>query len=75
MTSLIRFSPTGDMRRMQREIDRLFDDFFPTRGRADEEAETATWTPRVARDSQTMRLEGNSWLVMTTLSPARQGSP
>ncbi len=45
MTSLVRFSPTSELRRMQREIDRLFDDVFPTRA---ENGETAApvWSPR-----------------------------
>ena len=44
MTSLIRFSPTSDMRSLQREIDRMFESFFP---RADGDQEQAVWTPRV----------------------------
>ena len=45
MTSLIRFSPNTEMRRLQREIDSLFDSFFPTtQGNG---GEGATWSPRV----------------------------
>ena len=48
MTKLVRFSPTTDVRRMQREIDHLFNSFFPTpRVQNSEEAETAVWTPRI----------------------------
>lgn len=47
MTNLVRFSPSNELRRMQREIDRLFDDFMPTRGTGNAEGETAVWTPRV----------------------------
>lgn len=32
---------------MQREIDRLFDDFVPSRGSGSGEQEAAVWTPRV----------------------------
>lgn len=46
MTSLVRFSPSNELRRMQREIDRLFDDFTPGR-ESDGERETAVWSPRV----------------------------
>lgn len=45
MTSLVRFSPTSELRRMQREIDRLFDDVFPSRGENGEGAATV-WSPR-----------------------------
>ena len=45
MTSLIRFSPSTEMRRLQREIDRLFEGFSPTQGNGD--TETAVWAPRV----------------------------
>jgi HSP20 family protein len=47
MTSLIRFSPTSDMRRLQREIDSLFEDFFPTRRVQENGGESAVWAPRV----------------------------
>ena len=46
MNSLIRFSPTTDMRRLQREIDGLFDSFFPVRTNG-ENGDSSTWTPRV----------------------------
>lgn len=46
MTNLIRFSPTSDMRRLQREIDTLFDGFFPTRP-ASENGDNTVWTPRM----------------------------
>ena len=45
MTNLVRFSPTAELRRMQREIDRLFEDVVP--GRANGDGETAVWSPRV----------------------------
>lgn len=45
MTSLVRFSPSAELLRMHREIDRLFDSVLPRRG--DGEAETAVWAPRV----------------------------
>lgn len=45
MTSLVRFSPTSELRRMQREIDRLFDDVFPTRAE-NGEGSAAVWAPR-----------------------------
>lgn len=47
MTSLVRFSPTTEIRRMQREIDRLFDDLMPTGNHNADDQETAVWTPRV----------------------------
>lgn len=44
--SLIR--RTRDMRNLQREIDRLFDSFFPTRSSgSDDESTQAVWAPRV----------------------------
>lgn len=46
MTSLVRFSPSNELRRMQREIDRLFDDFTPARS-GNGEGETTSWAPRV----------------------------
>ncbi len=46
MTSLVRFSPSNELRRMQREIDRLFDDYMPTRS-TNGDSETTTWAPRV----------------------------
>jgi len=47
MTNLIR-SRTGNMRNLQREIDRVFDSFFPSQ-RTDEPEEStkAVWAPRV----------------------------
>ena len=45
MNSLIRFSPTTDMRRLQREIDSLFDGFFPTRQEGENGSGTV-WAPR-----------------------------
>jgi len=46
MASLVRFSPTTELRRMQREIDRLFDDFVPSRSTGNGDVETAVWSPR-----------------------------
>ena len=47
MSSLIRFTPRHDVRRMQREFDRLFESFFPTRPEHDDEARaSAVWSPR-----------------------------
>ena len=46
MSSLIRFTPRPDVRRMQREFDRLFENFFPTRpGNGDEALASAVWAP------------------------------
>ncbi len=47
MNSLIRFNPTNDFRRIQRELDRVFDSFFPTRDEDSEGRQTAVWSPRV----------------------------
>lgn len=48
MTSLIRFSPTHDMRRLQREFDRLFENFLPGRPTdGDEALESVVWAPRM----------------------------
>ena len=47
MTQLVRFTPRPDLRRMQREFDRLFGNFFPAFGLADENVQTATWAPRL----------------------------
>src|SRR5690606_29953240 len=47
MTSLVRFSPGEELRRMQREFDRLFDDFFPFRSENGSDLETAVWSPRL----------------------------
>ena len=46
MTSLIRFTPRHDMRRLQREFDHLFESFFPTRSDTSEGTESAVWAPR-----------------------------
>lgn len=45
MTNLVRFSPTSELRRMQREIDRLFDDAFPTRSE-NGDGGAPVWAPR-----------------------------
>ncbi len=45
MTSLIRFSPPTEIRHLQREIDRLFDNFFPVRNT--ENGDNLAWSPRV----------------------------
>lgn len=45
MTGMIRFNPGADFRRMQREIDRVFENFLPLR--EENGSETAVWTPRV----------------------------
>lgn len=44
MTSLIRFAPSSDLRRLQREIDDAFEGLFPKRSNGDEQA---VWAPRV----------------------------
>lgn len=44
MTSMIRFSPSTELRRLQREIDQIFNGMYPG---AEEDAETMQWTPRV----------------------------
>ena len=44
MTNLVRFSPGYDLRQMQREIDQLFNGFFPS---SEDDAPAATWMPRV----------------------------
>ena len=46
MTNLIRFTPNTEIRRMQREFDRVFNDFFPAL-QASNTPEAATWVPRV----------------------------
>src|SRR5690625_7748727 len=46
MTNLIRFSPVSDLRGMQREIDRMFDSFFPVR-HANGDSQATAWAPRV----------------------------
>ena len=45
MANLIRFSPSTEFRRLQREIDRIFDGYWPTRENGDTEA--AVWSPRI----------------------------
>ena len=45
MTSLIRFSPSLEMRHLQREIDRVFDGFLP--GHDEAEQNQSVWAPRV----------------------------
>lgn len=59
MTNLIR-SRTGNMRNLQREIDRVFDSFFPSQ-RTDEPEEStkAVWAPRVdlSETEDTYRIE------------------
>lgn len=48
MTSLIRTRNTSSMRNLQREIDRLFDNFFPARSGEDNgSGSEAVWAPRV----------------------------
>lgn len=48
MTSLIRTRTNSNMRNLQREIDRLFDNFFPARSEGEgEPGSTAVWAPRV----------------------------
>lgn len=47
MTSLIRFNPSSDLHRIQREFDRVFDSFFPGRSDENGDRETAVWSPRV----------------------------
>jgi HSP20 family protein len=44
MTNLARFSPSSEMRGLQREIDRLFDQFFPARSTG--ETDSTVWAPR-----------------------------
>lgn len=47
---IVRFDPFEDLTRLQREMNRLFDDTFtptPTRGRRSEGVATATWAPAV----------------------------
>lgn len=46
MTRLVRLTPADELRRMQREFDRLFDALAPRRTE-EETPETAVWTPRV----------------------------
>ena len=46
MTNLIRFTPNTELRRMQREFDRVFNDFFPV-PHASHATKATTWAPRV----------------------------
>ncbi len=61
MTSLARFSPSTELRRMQREIDRLFDNFVPSRSNGDNDLETGVWSPRAdvaeTEDSYVIRVD------------------
>ncbi|HEX7070920.1 MAG TPA: Hsp20/alpha crystallin family protein [Rhodothermales bacterium] len=45
MTSLIRFSPAAELRRLQAELDRVFEGYWPARANGDEPA--PVWSPRV----------------------------
>ena len=47
MNGLVRFSPSTEMRRLQREIDTLFESFFPAREGTRGELEQTGWAPRV----------------------------
>lgn len=49
MARLTRFSRTGSMGDLQREVNDLFDQFFPSRRKREEgdEYESAVWAPRV----------------------------
>ena len=47
MNSLIRFTPNSELRRMQREFDRVFNDFFPATRDLSAKGEHAAWAPRV----------------------------
>ena len=47
MNSLIRFTPNSDLRRMQREFDRVFNDFFPATRDVSLKGEKTAWAPRV----------------------------
>lgn len=44
MPNMIRFSPSTELRRLQREIDQIFNGLYPG---TEEETETMQWTPRV----------------------------
>ncbi len=41
------FAPSPELRRLQREFDRLFDGFLPARPAQDPQQEAAAWSPRV----------------------------
>ena len=47
MNSLLRFTPNTELRRMQREFDRLFTDFFPATRELAVSREKTAWAPRV----------------------------
>lgn len=47
MTQIVRFTPRPDLRRMQREFDRLFGNFMPAFGPAADADQAATWAPRI----------------------------
>lgn len=47
MNSLIRLTPNTEIRRMQREFDRLFNDFFPATRELSTQKEKTAWSPRV----------------------------
>lgn len=47
MANLMRFSPGSDVRNIQREIDRVFDSFFPARNEGEGNGSQAVWAPRV----------------------------
>ena len=49
MTNLVRFSPNTEMRRLQQQVDNLFDEFFPrlNSGGDSDAASSAVWSPRV----------------------------
>lgn len=47
MTRMVRFSPSSDLRKLQREIDEVFDSFFPARSQNGGETDTSGWMPRV----------------------------
>lgn len=48
MANLMRFTPGSDVRSVQREIDRVFDSFFPARSEGENgNGSQAVWAPRV----------------------------
>lgn len=47
MTNVVRFNPTSEFRRIQSDMDRLFDTFFPTRTESEGSSDATIWTPRV----------------------------
>ncbi|MEM8559788.1 MAG: Hsp20/alpha crystallin family protein [Bacteroidota bacterium] len=46
MSNLIRLSTGREFDSLRREMNRLFEDFYPNRRASDSEAESAVWTPR-----------------------------